>query len=87
MPNRFGKNKIGRDWTLNKICLELDSEFYVQSDYTATTWKIRDEKSVARKKAFEGEFLKHENVSSSGKKSFKTVCYSNDLLYACIHVI
>lgn len=27
--------------TLNKICLEGDSEFYLQSDYAATTWKIR----------------------------------------------
>ena len=43
--------------TLNKICLEGDSEFYLQSDYAATTWKIRWEIIVARKKALLfGEF-------------------------------
>ena len=52
--------------TLNKICLEGDSEFYLQSDYAATTWKIRWEIIVARKKALlQANFKKHENVSKN----------------------
>ena len=54
MPNQFGKNKIGRDDIEQNLPRRI-----VNSMYRVIMPPPRgrlDEKSVARKKAFEGEF-------------------------------